>query len=155
MGPKLGFHEVLDSPTMITHITYSLNIPSLKIRTLACELLAAICVVSLVDGHRAVLAALSDYRIAFDEQFRFDTLIESLRLPDIHTDNDAEEIVGFGNEEEGIWEARTATLALLNALTTCPESLEDRVLLREELSRRGLNEIIVVSLQLSTPSNLL
>lgn len=155
MCPKLGFNEVLASPTMITHITYSLNIPSLKIRTLACELLAAICVVSLVDGHRAVLASLSDYRVAFDEQFRFDTLIGSLRLPDIHNDSDGEEIVGFGNEEEGIWEARTATLALLNALTTCPESLEDRVLLREELSRRGLNEIIVVSIRIPTPSGIL
>ncbi|KAJ8462763.1 hypothetical protein ONZ45_g17814 [Pleurotus djamor] len=142
LNTELGFSEVLSSPTIVTHIAYSLSIPSLKLRTLACELLAAICVVSLTDGYRAVLSALSDYRVAFDEQFRFETLLASLRLPDV-PNNDNEDIVGFGNEEDGIWEARAATVALLNALTTCPESLEDRVLLREELTRRGLNEIIV------------
>lgn len=51
--------------------------------------------------------------------------------------------VGF-SIEDGVWEARTASMALVNALTNCPESLEDRVLLREEFGRRGLNEVIVV-----------
>jgi diaphanous 1 len=86
---------------------------------------------------------MSDYRIAFEESFRFETLVTSLRLPDL-TDSDSEEAVGFGNEEEGAWEARTATMAFINALTNCPESLEDRILLREEFGRRGLNEAIVV-----------
>lgn len=35
-------------------------------------------------------------------------------------------------------------MTLVNAFTTCPETLEERIQLREELSRRGLNEIIVV-----------
>lgn len=46
--------------------------------------------------------------------------------------------------QEGAWEARTSAMTLVNALTTCPESLEERIQLREELGRRGLNEIIVV-----------
>jgi diaphanous 1 len=108
--------------------------------------LAAICVLSLTEGHRAVLSALSDYRIAYDESFRFESLIDSLRLPDIGGDSDAEE-VGRGdvNEDSGSWEARTACMALVNAIVNCPESLEDRLLLREEFGRRGLNEVIVVS----------
>lgn len=100
---------------------------------------------SLDEGHKAVLSAMSDYRIAYDESFRFETLIASLRLPDIDTDGEAsEDEFGFGNEEEGIWEARTASMALVNSLTNCPESLEDRIMLREEFGRRGLNEVIVV-----------
>jgi len=100
---------------------------------------------SVVDGHKAVLAAFSDFRIACDEDFRFESLLFSLRLPDVNFDNDSGSGICFGNEEEGIWEARIATMTLINALTNCPENLEDRMLLREEFTRRGLNELIVVS----------
>lgn len=96
-------------------------------------------------GHKAVLAAFSDYRVAYDESFRFDGLISSLRLPDLEYDTDSDSVVG--NEESSAWEARAASMTLVNALTSSPESLEDRVLLREEFGRRGLNEVIVVSLK--------
>lgn len=132
------------SPNVVTHISYALR-ASLKGHTLASELLAAICMLSAVDGHKAVLAALSDFRIAYDEDFRFEGLLLSLRLPDVDFDDDSDSGIGFGNEEEGVWEARIATMALINALTNCPEILEDRILLREEFTRRGLNELIVVS----------
>lgn len=108
------------------------------------ELLAAVCVLSLTDGHKAVLAALSDYRVAFDESFRFETLLGSLRLPDPTSDTESDDGFEFSSEEEGVWEARTATMTLLNALANCPESLEDRIMLREEFGRRGLNEVVVV-----------
>lgn len=143
-----GFHGVLSSSTVITHIAYSLHTSSPNLRTLASELLAAICVLSLSEGHNAVLAAMSDYRIEYDESFRFESLIGCLRFANIQ-DDDLQDEMGFGNEEEGIWEARTATMALINALTNCPESLEDRILLRDEFARRGLNEVIVVCLKLS------
>lgn len=87
---------------------------------------------------------MSDFRIAFEENFRFETLIASLRLPDVDIDSESDNGVNFGNEEEGVWEARTASMALLNALANCPESLEERIMLREEFGRRGLNEVIVV-----------
>jgi diaphanous 1 len=117
---------------------------SLKVYTLASELLAAICILSLTEGHRAVLAAMSDFRIAFEENFRFETLIASLRLPDVDIDSESDNGVSFGNEKEGVWEARTASMALINALANSPESLEERIMLREEFGRRGLNEVIVV-----------
>lgn len=116
---------------------------SLRLRTLASELLAAICVLSLAEGHKSVLAAMSDYRVAYEEPFRFESLILSLRLPDVGGASEDEDVIP--HEEEGVWEARTASMALVNALTNCPESLEDRVMLREEFGRRGLNEAIVVS----------
>lgn len=137
-----GFSGVLSSSTVITHIAYSLHTSSLKVRTLSTELLAAICVLSLTDGHRAVLSAMSDYRIAYDETFRFETLIGSLKLPEFGSNSDNNG--GDAGGEEGVWEARTAAMTLVNAITTCPDALEDRILLREEFSRRGLNEVIVV-----------
>ena len=89
---------------------------------------------------------MSDYRAEFEEAFRFQELIASMRLPDINDEEASSTEDGYSNEEEGVWEARTASMALVNALTNCPDSLEERILLREEFSRRGLNEVIVVSL---------
>lgn len=119
----------------------------MRLRTLASELLAAICALSSTEGHQAVLSAFSDYRIAHDEAFRFASLIASLRLPDVD-DLTTEGGADFDNEAEGSWEARTASMSLVNALTNYPDSLEDRLLLRDEFSRRGLNEVIVVGVAL-------
>ena len=87
---------------------------------------------------------MSDYRIVFEESFRFEELISSLRLPEA----DPNDLTGSGthsSEDDGAWDARTSSMVLINALTNGPESLEERILLREEFSRRGLNEAIVVS----------
>ena len=143
---QAGFEQVLSSPTIVTHIAYSLHHSSFKLRSLVSDLLAAICVLSLPDGHKAVLAAMSDYRIAFDEAFRFEDLISSLRLSLTDTDSSGSDLAfDRRTEDNGAWEARTASMVLVNALTNCPESLEERIFLREEFGRRGLNEVIVVS----------
>ena len=126
---------------MITHIAYSLHEGNAKLRALVTTVLAAISFISVQEGHRAVISALSDYRVEFSEAFRFERLIASLQLPDVeYGDGSPPEA-----EEEGIWEARTAVMSLINAITTCPDALEDRVLLRDEFTRRGLNEVMVVS----------
>ncbi|KAH7919532.1 hypothetical protein BV22DRAFT_1075069, partial [Leucogyrophana mollusca] len=155
LNTQPGFNSVLSSPTLITHIAYSLHGSSLKSRTLASELLAAICVLSLIDGHKTVLAALSDYAIAYDESFRFESLVSALRISDPHMDEASSNDGALFPEEEGIWEARIAFMALVNALTNCPESLEERILLREEFGRRGLNEVIVTLRYTKPPDSLL
>ena len=148
---QAGFKKGISDDTLITHITYSLHGASTKLRALTSDILAAICYVSPTDGHKSVISAFSDYRIEFDERFRFQELIDSLRVPD-QVDEDNESVNGvYGNEEEGVWEARTASMALVNAMTNFPDSLEDRILLREELTRRGLNEAIVVRNNPFTP----
>lgn len=124
---------------MITHIAYSLHGSSSKLRSLVSTVLAAICIISMIDGHKLVISALSDYRVEYAEPFRFEELVGSLRLPEISGPEDAN-----GVEEEGLWEARTASMSLINALTTCPDSLEDRISFRDEFTRRGLNEVMVV-----------
>jgi len=126
---------------VITHISYAIHTSSLKVYALVCELLAAICIVSPVDGHKAILSAFSDFRVAYDENFRFEMILSSLDLPDLNSNDST---TGFSDDEGGIWEARIAAMALVNAITNCPDNLEDRTVLREEFSRRGLNERIVV-----------
>lgn len=107
--------------------------------------------VSFDEGHRAVLAALSEYRITYNELFRFQSLVASLKLPDSQTADPASSELALPAEEEGTWEARTAFVELINALTNCPNSLEERIVLRDEFSRRGLNEVIAVRLCLIIP----
>ena len=138
-----GFNAVLASSTIITHIAYSLHHSSYKLRALVSDLLAAICILAIPEGHKMVMAAMSDYRIVFEESFRFEELISSLRLPEV----DPNDFTGTAHpsEDGGAWDARTSSMVLINALTNGPESLEERILLREEFSRRGLNEVIVVS----------
>jgi diaphanous 1 len=129
----------------MTHIAYSLHGASTKLRSLSSDVLAAICYVSPTEGHKAVLAAMSDYRVEFNEKFRFHELIGSLRLPDTVTDGESSGMdQAYATEEDGAWEARTASMAFINALTNFPDSLEERILLREEFTRRGLNEVLVV-----------
>ena len=112
------------------------------------DLLAATCILAIPEGHKMVMAAMSDYRIVFEESFRFEELISSLRLPEV----DPNDFPGTAHtsEDDGVWDARISSMVLINALTNGPESLEERILLREEFSRRGLNEVIVVSTKCSS-----
>lgn len=139
-----GFKAVLTSPTTITHIAYSLHHSSSKLRALVSDLLAAICILAIPEGQKMVMSAMSDYRVVFEESFRFEELISSLRLPEADP-NDPTGSTTHPSEDDGAWDARTSSMILINALTNGPESLEERILLREEFSRRGLNEVIVVS----------
>lgn len=136
---KSGFHHVLASPILVNHIAYTLSIPSPRLYTLAAEVLAAICVLSMIDGHKLVLSAMSEFRVVFNEVYRFQCLVSLLKSPD------KEERLP---ESDCLWDARTAVLALINALTNCPEDIEERVMLRDEFTRRGLNEAIVVRISL-------
>ncbi|KAG8791741.1 hypothetical protein FRC16_000311 [Serendipita sp. 398] len=142
-----GYAQVLRSPALVTYITFALHGAGSKLRALTCDLLAAICVLSLSEGHRLVVGALSDYRVAFDEKFRFEELMDPLKL-ESDTNNQP-------TEDEGVWEARGATMGLIIALTSCSDALEERILLREEFSRRGLNEIMVGLRYIGPPESLL
>lgn len=149
LNTEAGFSEVLSSPIAITHITYALHDAAPKLRALVSEVLAAIAMLSVPHGHRAVLAAMSDYRIAFDETFRFEELVAVLRPPESE----------FGiettlNDDDGTWDARIATMTLINALTNCPDLLEERVVLRDEFTRRGLNEAMVTLRYMKPPDKL-
>lgn len=139
---QIGFERVLECSDLITFIAYSLFTSSNKLRSQVADILAALCVLSLRDGHRVVLTALSDFRVAHEERFRFEYLIESIKLRDMQAE-DTE--VEQDEDELGLWEYRTAAMSLINAIANSPGDLEERMALRDELTRRGLNEALTVS----------
>jgi hypothetical protein len=114
-----------------------------KLRTQVADVLAALCVLSLRDGHGIVLAALSDLRVATEERFRFESLVKSIQPQDMQ---DEDIVESEEQDEAGVWEYRTAAMSLINAIVNSPDDLEERVALRDEFARRGLNEALAVRL---------
>jgi diaphanous 1 len=134
-------------------ISHCLYTSSNRLRSQAADILAALCVLSLIEGHRTVVSAFSDLRTGHDERFRFEYLVGSIRWePEPGGDDHGIHQHKFKLDEEvdeedaGTWEYRTAAMALINAITGSPADLEERVSLREEFARRGLNEVMAVSL---------
>lgn len=134
-----------DRPIIITQITYALHDASPKLRKLACEFLAALCLVKAQDGHKSVMSAFSDYRVAFDEDFRFQELVRSIQLQQSEDGLTQDDVTSSDDVTAALaWEAKAASMTLVNALTNFLEPLEDRIGLREEFGRRGLNEVMAV-----------
>lgn len=141
---KAGFEQVLAHSHLITYIAYCLYTSSNKLRAQVADVLAVLSVLSLAAGHRVVLAALSDFRVAHDEKFRFEYLVNSIRLSGPEEEQPM--------EDSGIWEYRTTALSLVNAISNSPEDLEERIMLRAEFERRGLADVMSVRLLCSSVS---
>ncbi|KAG0026570.1 hypothetical protein BGZ82_009398 [Podila clonocystis] len=149
MNTEPGFTQVLKAPSLVAHISYCLYTTNSKLRTKVAEVLAALCVMS-PESHRLVLMALSDFRVALDERFRFEYLIETLAAP-ISSDID-----GLSDHQDGFeWEYKTACLSLMNALANSPAALDDRISLRNELRRRGLEDVFKPLQMQGPPESLL
>ncbi|KAI6166225.1 armadillo-type protein [Pisolithus thermaeus] len=143
LNTQPGFDSILLSSTIVYHLVYFIfHGTPLKSCTLAAEILAAMCMVSFDEGYRSVLPAFSEYRIVHNEVFRFHLLVATLRAPGSLSVEQDTSVTGSA-EEEGMWEARIAFMALINAISICPDSLEERIVLRDELSRRGLDEVML------------
>ncbi|KAG0210592.1 hypothetical protein BGX33_004803 [Mortierella sp. NVP41] len=154
MNTEPGFSQVLRSPSLVAHISYCLYTTNSKLRTKVAEVLAALCVMS-PESHRLVLMALSDFRIAHEERFRFEYLVQTLAA---QVSGDIDGIGGSdGNDHQGgfEWEYKTACLSLMNALANSPSSLDDRISLRNELRRRGLEDVFQTLKMQSPPESLL
>ena len=130
-----GFERLLHSPSLVHCLACSLYTQNYKLGSLVAEVLAAICVVH-ADGHQLVLSALSDFSAVYEEKYRFQYLIESLK----NTEDDVTQM-----DEVSRWEYSTLVVTLINAIIDGPELVEDRVFLREEFSRRGLAETFSVT----------
>ncbi|KAF9359313.1 hypothetical protein BGX26_012598 [Mortierella sp. AD094] len=148
MNTEPGFTQVLRSPSLVAHISYCLYTTNSKLRTKVAEVLAALCVMS-PESHRLVLMALSDFRVAHEERFRFEYLVQTLAAP-ISDDVDS-----IDHQESFEWEYKTACLSLMNALANSPAALDDRISLRNELRRRGLEDVFQSLKMQSPPESLL
>ncbi|KAF9909163.1 hypothetical protein EC991_009073 [Linnemannia zychae] len=154
MNTEPGFTQVLRSPSLVAHISYCLYTTNSKLRTKVAEVLAALCVMS-PESHRLVLMALSDFRVAHEERFRFEYLVQSLASP-VMGDMDLGGGGGADEHQESFeWEYKTACLSLMNALANSPSSLDDRISLRNELRRRGLEDVFQTLKMQSPPESLL
>lgn len=103
-----GFEQVLSQSKLITYISFSLFTTSNKLRAQVADVLAALCLLSLDNGHPVVLAALSDFRVAHEEKFRFEYLVGSIGLRGATDEERPDESV---EEDAGIWEYRTAAMS--------------------------------------------
>lgn len=159
MNIELGFEKVLEQPYLVNYIAFALRSPSYKLRLQVADVLAALCVLSLDDGHRMVCGALSELKIVTGERFRFAFLVEDLK-PDASSSSssdawDASADLNDADTNESIeWEYKAAAMVLINAITNSPEDLEERVALRDEFARRGLNEVLVSLRYVDPPESL-
>ncbi|KAI8600503.1 hypothetical protein EDD21DRAFT_376993 [Dissophora ornata] len=148
MNTEPGFTQVLRSPSLVAHISYCLYTTNSKLRTKVAEVLAALCVMS-PESHRLVLMALSDFRVAHEERYRFEYLVQTLAEPV------SDEVDSADNQESFEWEYKTACLSLMNALANSPAALDDRISLRNELRRRGLEDVFQTLKIQNPPESLL
>lgn len=154
MNIELGFEKVLEQPNLVNYIAFALRSPSYKLRLQVADVLAALCVLSLEDGHRMVCGALSELKVVSGERYRFAFLVEDLKL---HASNGGLEGADLDDSDasEAIeWEYKAAAMVLVNAITNSPEDLEERISLRDEFARRGLNEVLVSLRYVDPPENL-
>ncbi|CDW98870.1 hypothetical protein, partial [Sporisorium scitamineum] len=154
MNVELGFEKVLEQPNLVNYIAFALRSPSYKLRLQVADVLAALCVLSLDDGHRMVCGALSELKVVSGERFRFAFLVEDLK-PDASSDLLNDDDIEDTDASEAIeWEYKAAAMVLVNAITNSPEDLEERVSLRDEFARRGLNEVLVSLRYVDPPESL-
>lgn len=138
---QTGF-DCIKSSNIITYLVYTLHTTSHKLRAQLAEMLAGLCFLGKDRGqplHSILLSAFSDAKITYDEEFRFEHLLQSIAYRE-----PSDEDVLAGGDEPALWEYRRTAIALVNTLTGLPDGVEDRVALRDELARRGFNEIITV-----------
>jgi diaphanous 1 len=101
------------------------------LRSQVADVLAALCVLSL-DGHKLVVGAFTEFRVIHEEKFRFQYLVDSLKR------NEEE-------EDSTSIEYKAAGLSLINAIVNSPDVIEERILLREEFERRGIDSVFKVT----------
>jgi len=143
---QIGFSRVVARPSLVTSVVFSIYSPSLKLRSLVADVLAAMCLLSH-DGRRLVLSAFSDARLDHGEKYRFEWLVDRIKVVDLPDDRtiDGSSVLSGADEEDDADEAsffewRTAAMSLVNALANSPHDLEERMMMRDEFARRGLNE---------------
>lgn len=126
----------MNETNLIATVTFCLKKSSDRLRSQICDLLAAICVLSLSDGHSKVLAAFSDYQVRFREHARFESLVQFLAQSPDHDPVHREDLAS-------LWDSRAAVLALINALVSSPADIDQRASIREEFRRRGLDDALL------------
>ena len=139
VSTQSGFSALVEDGSAVAAIVRAFHHGGHRLRAQAAEVLAPLCLLSDDAGHKAVIDGFSAFQAAAKEKHRFLTLVASLNIAEAL---DGEEEVDITSDA---WEFVRASLALVNAIICTPGDLDDRLTLRSEFARRGLNESLAVS----------
>lgn len=145
MNSEVGIEPVISRPNVITYLVYGLHTPSHKLRTHVAEMIGPLCILSQDAGYKRILSAFSDFRIFYEENFRFEYLVQSIAVRDEPAESGGDSEAQSEADEAALWEYRWKALSVINCVIGSSSELEERMSLRDELARRGLNEVITVS----------
>ncbi|CAK5091774.1 unnamed protein product [Meloidogyne enterolobii] len=84
LNNKFGVVAVFSNRQAIYCIVRAILHPSFKTKALVLDMLSAI--VTLTDGHELVLGAFNKFRSAYNEIFRFQTLVRCFKCPGVNVD---------------------------------------------------------------------
>ncbi|KAF7635331.1 hypothetical protein Mgra_00005298 [Meloidogyne graminicola] len=84
LNNKFGVVAVFSHRQAIYCIVRAILHPSFKTKALVLDMLSAI--VTLTDGHELVLGAFNKFRSAYNELFRFQTLVKCFKCPGVNVD---------------------------------------------------------------------
>ncbi|GAM18201.1 hypothetical protein SAMD00019534_013760, partial [Acytostelium subglobosum LB1] len=124
MNAKIGIDKAIKTPHSMSKLVLCLDTPKLDTRSSVIELLTAVCITS-EEGFRLVLDAFSHYKQVKKERVRFFFLVDSMKQ--LQADDDY----------------LTICLGLINGLVNSSEEVDERVQLRTEFTRLGLDELVL------------
>ncbi|KYQ93845.1 actin binding protein [Tieghemostelium lacteum] len=119
MNTKVGLESVIKVPNSIRTISLALDTPHVKTKIMVSELLSALCVLHQ-KGHDLVLDGMDNYREVKREKKPFIHLIQGLKNPPL----------------------QAVTFALINTLISSSNNVEQRVRVRNQFKKIGLQKII-------------
>lgn len=138
VSTQSGFSALVADSLAVAAIVRAFHHGGHRLRAQAAEVLAPLCLLSDDVGHKAVIDGFSAFQASAREKHRFTTLVASLNIVDTL---DGEEEIALTSD---VWEFVRASLALVNAIICTPGDLDERLTLRSEFARRGLNEGLAV-----------
>ncbi|KAJ3088468.1 hypothetical protein HK102_008680, partial [Quaeritorhiza haematococci] len=131
MNNTYGLQTTMQYEDGINILALSLGCSIMKMKTLALEVMAAVCFVP-PNGHALILNAMQYYKEVKKEKFRFQQLVTNLVNPDLE----------LGDEAAAYLEFQIACMAFINAVVNSPEDLDHRVTLRNEFMDLGIADLL-------------
>eukprot|EP01132_Coremiostelium_polycephalum_P005576 gene5576-6942_t len=123
LNTKYGIEKAITTPNSMNKLILCMDTPKVDTRSSVFEILTAVSLVS-ESGYRLVMESLQYFKQVRKEKFRFTFLVESMTQ--------------MSDDREYV----TTCLALINSIVNSPEEIDERVQLRTEFSRLGLDSII-------------
>jgi len=123
LNSKFGIEKAITTPNSMNKLILCMDTGKVDTRSSVFEILTAVCIIS-EKGYQLVLEAMTHFKQSRKEKFRFTFLVDSMKK--------------LADDKEYL----TTCLALINGLVNSSDEIDERVQLRTEFSRLGLDHII-------------